>query len=484
MPHFRAIFLSLEKPMLVYIHVPFCSTRCRYCAFYSSPLGRGVDPVSSPAVRDYVDTLFMELAHWGDRLGGSPVQTVFFGGGTPSLLPPRVIALVMERLGRYFTLAPKAEVTLEANPESLRGGHRVAQYLEAGVNRLSIGIQSLDEGMLRMLGRPHKAQDSLHAAFLAREAGCANINVDLMWGLPGQSVRQWLQTLKDVMRMSPDHISAYGLTLEPGTPLELDVEEGRLMLPPERDQNIMFMEGAALLEQHGYLHYEISNFARMGFQCRHNLGYWEGEDYLGLGPSATSTIGGRRWTNPASQKAWDVRTREGSLGQDVEELTPQTRVLELLMLRLRTTRGLRVKAYREMTGRDFVRDHQRLVQALHENGLIRIRNGYLRLTRSGMLVSNSILSNLFARTREVLRHGLAPGARPDVVPSAGVGSGSLGEALLAENSAGQTSPVSQPGQGEGQGPVENVMAPAGVLGHKRKPTRKEPEIRAVQWPRA
>lgn len=473
--------------MLVYIHVPFCSTRCRYCAFYSSPLGRGVDPVASPAVRDYVDTLFMELAHWGDRLGGSPVQTVFFGGGTPSLLPPRVIALIMERLGRYFNLAPKAEVTLEANPESLRGGHRAAQYLEAGVNRLSIGIQSLDEGMLRMLGRPHKAQDSLHAAFLAREAGCTNINVDLMWGLPGQSVRQWLQTLKDIMRMSPDHISAYGLTLEPGTPLELDVEEGRLLLPPERDQNIMFMEGAALLEQHGYLHYEISNFARMGFQCRHNMGYWEGEDYLGLGPSATSTIGGRRWTNPAGQRAWDARVREGSLGQDVEELTPQTRVLELLMLRLRTARGLRVKAYREMTGRDFVRDHQRLVQALHENGLIRIRNGYLRLTRSGMLVSNSILSNLFARTREVLRHGLAPGARPDVVPSAGTGSGSLGEALLAEGGGAaqqmQSAQLASAGQGEEQGPVENVMAPAGVLGHRRNTARKEPEIRAVQWPR-
>ncbi len=469
--------------MLVYIHVPFCSTRCRYCAFYSSPLGRGVDPVSSPVVRDYVDTLFMELAHWGDRLGGSPVQTVFFGGGTPSLLPPRVIALVMERLGRYFDLAPKAEVTLEANPESLRGGHRVAQYLEAGINRLSIGIQTLDESMLRMLGRPHKAQDSLHAAFLAREAGCVNINVDLMWGLPGQSVRQWLQTLKDVVRMSPDHISAYGLTLEPGTPLELDVEEGRLMLPPEREQNIMFMEGAALLEQHGYLHYEISNFARMGFQCRHNMGYWEGEDYLGLGPSATSTIAGRRWTNPASQKAWDVRIREGSLGQDVEELTPQTRVLELLMLRLRTARGLRVKAYREMTGRDFVRDHQRLVQALHENGLIRIRNGYLRLTRRGMLVSNSILSNLFERTREVLRQGLAPGAQPQAMPSAGVGSGSLGEALLAEGGAAQLASLSQAGQGEDQGPVEAVMAPAGVLGQKRKPARKEPEIRAVQWPR-
>ncbi|MDD4702179.1 MAG: radical SAM family heme chaperone HemW [Desulfovibrio sp.] len=469
--------------MLVYIHVPFCSTRCRYCAFYSNPLGREVDPTSSPVVRDYVDTLFMELAHWGDRLGGSTVQSVFFGGGTPSLLPPRVIGHIMERLGRYFTLVPKAEVTLEANPESLRGGHRVAQYLDAGVNRLSIGVQSLDESMLRMLGRPHKAQDSLHAAFLAREAGCANINVDLMWGLPGQSVRQWLQTLKDVMRMSPDHISAYGLTVEPGTPLELDVEEGRLLLPPERDQNIMFMEGAALLEQHGYMHYEISNFARMGFQCRHNMGYWEGEDYLGIGPSATSTIAGRRWTNPASQKAWDSRTRDGSLGQEVEELSPQTRVLELLMLRLRTTRGLRVKAYREMTGRDFVRDHQRLVQALHENGLIRIRNGYLRLTRSGMLVSNSILSNLFARTREVLKQGLAPGARPDVNPAAGIGAGSLGEAVLAEEAAGQILGVAGKNMADQADTTGHIVVPAGPLG-RRRTTNRNTEIRPVQWPKA
>lgn len=398
--------------MLIYIHVPFCRTRCRYCSFFSDPLGRGVDARAAPVVRDYVDTLLMELAHWGDRMGGAEVQTVFFGGGTPSLLPPRIVGTLMERLNKYFTLAPRAEVTLEANPESLRGGHRVTEYLAAGINRLSIGVQTLDESMLRVLGRPHKAPDSLHAAFLAREAGCANINLDLMWGLPGQSVRQWLQTLKDVIRMAPDHISAYGLTLEPGTPMELDVEEGRMVLPPERDQNIMFMEGAALLEQHGYLHYEISNFARMGFQCRHNVGYWEGEDYLGMGPSATSTVNGRRWTNPANLAAWNARTREHSIGQEVETLTPETRVLELLMLRLRTSRGLRVKAYREMTGRDFMRDHQRLIQALHENNLIRIRDGYLRLTRSGMLVSNAILSNLFARTGAVLKKALRTDA-PD-----------------------------------------------------------------------
>ena len=405
--------------MLVYIHVPFCRTRCRYCAFHSNPLGRGVAATASPAVRDYVDTLLMELALWGDRLGGSPVETVFFGGGTPSLLPPRIIGIVLDRLSKYFKLAPKAEVTLEANPESLRGGHVAAQFLDAGVNRLSIGLQSMDEAQLRMLGRAHKAADSLHAVFLAREAGCTNINVDLMWGLPDQSVRQWLQTLKDVFRMTPDHISAYGLTLEPGTALEAVVEEGRLNLPPERDQNIMIMEGAALLEQHGYLHYEISNFARMGFQCRHNLGYWEGADYLGMGPSATSTIQNRRWTNPAGQNAWNTRVRQGSLDAEADILSPQTRVLELLMLRLRTARGLRTKDYRDLTGRDFTRDHQKLVRALHENGLIRLRDGYLRLTRKGMVVSNAILTNLFARTSDVLKAPLPPGSPSAATPAPG-----------------------------------------------------------------
>ena len=188
-----------------------------------------------------------------------------------------------------------------------------------------------------------------------------------------------------------------------------------------------------------------------------------------------------------------MRARDGSLGQEVEVLDAQTRVLELLMLRLRTSRGLQVKAYREMTGRDFVRDHQRLVQALHENGLIRIRNGYLRLTRSGMLVSNSILSNLFARTREVLNQGLPPGARPHVKPAVGTGAGSLGEAVLAEGALGQV--AGQPGDmvagaaraagmgAEAADAAQDVVIPAGPLGHKRN-VRSSPEIRPVQWPKA
>ncbi len=401
--------------MLIYIHVPFCRIRCSYCAFHSTALGRGINPRTSERLQAYADTLLMELAHWGDRFGGTPVESVFFGGGTPSLLSPSFIHAVLDRIGRYFSLHPKAEITLEANPESLRTQQDVADFLAAGVNRLSIGLQSLDDNTLRMLGRAHKASDSLHTVFNAREAGCSNVSVDLMWGLPGQSMRQWLQTLKDICRIGPDHISAYGLTLEPGTPLELECSEGRLALPPERDQNLMYMEGSALLESQGYLHYEISNYARMGFQCHHNLGYWEGRDYIGLGPSATSTMLHTRWTNPASQRAWDAQVRGGTLGQDPEVLTPRVRVLELIMLRLRTARGLRLKAYKTLTGRDFVKDNQRMIQALYDNGLVRMREGYLRLTRKGMLVSNAILRNLFENTDKMLA---LPQTQPLTMPSA------------------------------------------------------------------
>lgn len=390
------------EAMIAYIHVPFCRSRCSYCAFHSEALGPGVNPAASPLVRSYVDTLLLEIAQATDAHGGQKIQSVFFGGGTPSLLPPKIVEIILSRIKRGFELSPKAEITLEANPESLRQRNLLEDYLALGINRLSIGVQSLDDATLKLLGRPHRANDSMNAIYLAREAGFANISVDLMWGLPGQSMRNWLQTLKDVIRLGPDHISSYCLSLEAGTKLEKEFEAGNLRLPPERDQSIMFMQGAALLEANSFLHYEISNFARMGYQCRHNLGYWEGAPYLGLGPSATSTIGDRRWTNPASLNTWSEQINNRQFGKNAELLSPKIRALELVMLRLRTARGLRLKAYKDMTGRDFLRDHQRFVQTMHENGLVRIRNGYMSLTRSGMLVSNSIISNLFERMEPTL----------------------------------------------------------------------------------
>lgn len=384
--------------MLVYIHVPFCLRRCNYCAFHSMAVGKN----NSSFISDYLDTLMMEIAIAGEKYPAQAVRSIFFGGGTPSLLPPSALGAIIDRLGKAFKMAPKPEITLEANPETLKKRNIFTEYLSCGINRLSIGVQSLDDVMLRSLGRLHKTRDSINAIMGASAAGFANIGVDLMWGLPGQSIRQWLQTLKEITQLGVAHISAYNLTLEPGTPLEKQWESGELILPPERDQSLMFMEGAAALESAGYLQYEISNFAKMGFQCRHNTGYWEGADYLGLGPSSTSTIGQFRWTNPASLEAWKSIVAKKESGRIPEILSPKTRILETVMLRLRTARGLRLKAFRDLTGRDFIKDHQKIIQAMHDNGLVRIRNGYLSLTRSGMLVSNAIIGNLFERINESL----------------------------------------------------------------------------------
>ncbi len=401
--------------MLIYIHVPFCRSKCHYCAFHSLPLGSAVNPVQSAVFRNYVDTLLLELSIWSDTFNSTPISSIFFGGGTPSLLPAQVVSIIIERIAKHFSIAKNIEISLEANPESLRTKDNMLDLVKAGVNRLSLGLQSLDDESLRLLGRSHKVRDSLYAVLQAQDCGLQNINVDLMWGLPNQRVRHWLNTLREVTRMRPSHISAYGLTLEEGTELERKYASGRLVLPPEKDQSAMFMEGASLLEEQGFLHYEISNFARMGFQCRHNLGYWEGNDYLGLGPSATSTIQGRRWTNPYDFEHWSKQVQSRNLDANATVLTPRDRVLELIMLRLRTSRGLRFKAYRMLTGRNFLEDHKLLIEALHENGLIRIRDGYLRLTRSGMLVSNSILSNIFEQAASFLPETLLlPKIMPDL----------------------------------------------------------------------
>ncbi|MGE4553912.1 MAG: coproporphyrinogen-III oxidase family protein, partial [Desulfovibrionaceae bacterium] len=262
-----------------------------------------------------------------------------------------------------------------------------------GVNRLSLGVQSLADQWLAALGRPHSAAQAVESYFLARKAGFANISLDFIWGLPGQTSKQWLEQLKRVKEMGPEHLSCYGLTVEPGTPLAADVAGG-LELPPEQEQARMFVYGAEYLEAQGWLQYEISNFARMGYTSRHNQGYWEQRDYLGLGPSAVSTLGDRRYANPRFLDEYDAAVRGGALAELPEVLDAKTRLEELVMLSLRTTRGLDLREHRRRAGFDLMKTHAGLIQALHQNRLIRIKDGRLSLTKEGMAVSTVIMERL------------------------------------------------------------------------------------------
>jgi oxygen-independent coproporphyrinogen-3 oxidase len=359
-------------------------------------------------LRNYLNGLLAEISLWAGRLGRPRLETVFFGGGTPSILPVASLELILKRLRKEFRLEKGAEISFEGNPESMLQLGYAADLAALGVNRLSLGLQSLNEDMLRFLGRPHTRREALAAYEAARMGGIANINLDLIWGLPGQRLRLWLDELKTVVSLKPEHLSCYNLSLEEGSPLRPALERGDFELPGDKEQSSMYAYGSEYLETAGFLHYEISNYARMGFKCRHNLGYWEGRDYLGLGPSAVSTIGDKRWSNPRDLDAWLNRTARGLPPPECEILDRNVRVLELIMLRLRTDRGLRLQAYRKLTGRDFIADNKELIHGLHRKGMLRIKNGYLSLTAAGMLVSNSILEYLFTSTREKLAALSAP----------------------------------------------------------------------------
>ena len=269
--------------MGLYIHVPFCKTKCPYCDFNTY---QGIESQMGA----FVEAVASELQLWGMALGGPRVRTVFFGGGTPSYLPDGAIAEILEAAVRAFVVNADAEITLEANPGDLdRDACR--SLLRQGVNRLSIGVQSLDNGLLQLLGRRHSADGAVEAFRTAREAGFENINLDLMYGLPNQHLSQWEDTITRLAELAPEHISLYALTLEEGTPMHLWAKQGRI---PEPDPDMaadMYASARKVLSDAGFHHYEISNWSRPGLESRHNLVYWRNEPYLGVGPGAHSRLG-------------------------------------------------------------------------------------------------------------------------------------------------------------------------------------------------
>ena len=392
---------ELAEGVSLYIHIPFCKTKCPYCDFNTY---QGIEALIEP----YLKALLLEIQLWGVALGHPTVNTIFFGGGTPSYIPLENIDRILHTVADVFHIVADAETTLEANPGDLNEP-ALAQLLGTGVNRLSIGVQSLDDSLLSLLGRRHTAAEAVEAYKLARRAGFERVSLDLMYGLPGQTMNQWSNTLDRVLELAPPHLSLYCLTLEEGTPLEQWVRHGEV---PEPDPDLaadMYTLARETLGPAGYCHYEISNWAMPGFQCLHNMAYWRNRAYLGVGPGAHSCLYGHRFWDVTSPRLYIQRVQDwasrgvGSvehLDQDalngiptvggVEAIGPELEMAETMFLGLRLLEGISIADFKLRFGQDPMQVHGPRIQELVEQGLIEHSDGVIRLTSKGCLLANQV----------------------------------------------------------------------------------------------
>lgn len=376
------------KPLGIYIHVPFCARKCAYCDFASYPGREG-------EWRRYFDALATETRHWSgntdfgllkDRFR---VASLFFGGGTPTLVPAEYIVEALYQCRGIAPFEDDVEITVEGNPGTLTP-EKLKAYRAAGVNRLSIGAQSFDDGLLRSLGRIHTAQQITEAVGMAWETGFDNINLDLMYGLPGQTMDQWRDTLKQAIELDVPHISAYSLIVEEGTPMAARVKSGAAVIPEDDQVNAMQRTAEELLSKHDFSRYEISNYAKPKSECRHNLAYWRRNDYLGLGCAAHSMLDERRFSNPASLDAYLA----GGRMETFEHLTLQDIVEETVMLSTRTAAGIDLRAWWEKFGGDFAPADSPRLKRLRDAGLIVVTEDRLYLTARGMEVQDAVVLEL------------------------------------------------------------------------------------------
>jgi oxygen-independent coproporphyrinogen-3 oxidase len=372
--------MDLKIPGL-YIHIPFCLSKCPYCDFYSS--------TSLSAILDFLNALFKEMEMYRSRF--NPFDSVYIGGGTPSLLSPEQLENILVRVRRNFNLISNPEITVETNPADLD-----QSFLESirgiGINRINIGVQSFDEKILGFLGRRHSVKQAISAVEASRKAGFCNIGLDLIYGVPEQNIDSWLDTLKQAVGFSPEHISCYQLTLETKTPLGMRYQAGEFSLPGEELQYEFFMKTSEFLEDAGYIHYEVSNFA-LGtkYTSRHNQKYWDHSPYLGLGPAAHSFQYNRRWWNHHSLDRYLAAINAGNLPvEETEILTMEQLLLEALYLGLRTRKGLYLEEFKNQYHCDLLTEKKKMLDKLQEEGLISIQDGHLYPTPTGLAVADSL----------------------------------------------------------------------------------------------
>ena len=393
----------------LYLHIPFCLSKCHYCDFNTYESIEGLIP-------SFIDALEREIIIWGKRLDAPRISTIFFGGGTPSYIPGKCISRLMRAINSDMSVDAVAEITLEANPDDVTQ-EKLEQWLDSGVNRISIGVQSFDPSTLTSLGRRHDAETAIHAVRSARSHGFKNISIDLMFGLPNQKMTNWIRSLETAIELDTDHMSLYGLQIEPGTPLHRNVELGATPLPDDDLAADMYEKSMDILEASGYCHYEISNWCRPRMESQHNMSYWLNREYLGLGPGAHSSLQGHRFANMRSPRRYtdtilnfqeseslndNPTIRQGDVAIDfVETTTVEISMSETMMLGMRLSRGVSFKNFEERYGvpmQDIYRDE---INDLISLGLIEYIPCGIKLTRQGKLLGNEVFQRFILTNKEV-----------------------------------------------------------------------------------
>ena len=379
-----------DKSLELYVHIPFCVRKCEYCDFLSAPAGADTQ-------QEYVRNLLLEIEQKGVRCTDYEVTTIFFGGGTPSILKAGWIADILNAIHRNFKVRKDAEITIECNPGTLTF-EKLSIYKSAGINRISVGLQSASDAELRELGRIHTYEDFLRSYDLIRKKGFSNVNIDLMAALPGQTLKSYEQTLRRVLALKPEHISAYSLIIEEGTPFyekyeadELLREKGEKpqMLPSEETERLMYERTKELLLAHGYERYEISNYARRGYACRHNIGYWRRENYLGFGLGSASLLENERFHNTT-----DLTDYLGGdyLAYEQEKLDKKSQMEEFMFLGLRMTEGISTECFRQTFGLTVELVYGPVLEQQIADRLLRKEDGRIFLSERGLDVSNYVMA--------------------------------------------------------------------------------------------
>jgi len=390
----------------LYIHIPFCQTKCTYCDFNTY---QGLEDLIYP----FLDALLTELRLWGHCLNYPTVNTIFFGGGTPSYLPEDSLKRILEVVSKEFNIKDRAEITVEANPDDL-DRQTCNRLVEQGINRLSIGVQSLDNGILKILGRRHDADKAIDAYLTAQQAGFDNINLDLMYGMPKQTMDQWEHTIKIVSDLQPSHISMYCLTLEHGTPLLTWVEQGKLPKPDSDLAADMYHHAEEILDNQGYLHYEISNWSQPGLASEHNLAYWTGRPYLGVGPGAHSYLNSYRFWNVDSPKLYLSQTESWHVSEprhlnildshalnDIKQVTGYEYIdcdlsaAESMFLGLRVLEGIDLGS-NSIYSLDLKKRYAAEIADLENQGLLEWQGTKLRLTKPAYLIANQVFTKFIS----------------------------------------------------------------------------------------